>query len=198
MAQASKNGEKTLMSQSWPDHKSLFNYLSEDWDLDPDVEYRILPHCSDYRVGDDGSLWSKKRGFWKRMSPSEDEGYVHVTLTIDGVMINARIHRLVLETFVGPCPEGMECCHANDNRNDNRLVNLAWKTPKENGEDCVRNGNSTKGEKAEGSVLLAYQIPIIRERYDKGDITLQELADEYNVCIVTIWQVIHYVTWSDK
>jgi hypothetical protein len=35
---------------------------------------------------------------------------------------------MVLFAFVGPCPEGMECCHENDVRDDNRIENLRWDT----------------------------------------------------------------------
>lgn len=51
------------------------------------------------------------------------------------------VHRLVLEAFVGPCPEEMECLHFNDVADDNRLSNLRWGTPHENHLDMVRNGN---------------------------------------------------------
>jgi DNA-binding transcriptional regulator YiaG len=47
---------------------------------------------------------------------------------------------MVLETFVGPRPAGMECCHANDTQSDNRLSNLRWDTHKENCRDRARNG----------------------------------------------------------
>lgn len=49
------------------------------------------------------------------------------------------IHRLVLEAFVGPCPDGQECCHRNDIADDNRLENLRWDTPSANQYDKVRN-----------------------------------------------------------
>lgn len=37
-----------------------------------------------------------------------------------------RVHRLVLEAFVGPCPEGFECDHSNRDRHNNALTNLRW------------------------------------------------------------------------
>lgn len=49
--------------------------------------------------------------------------------------------RSVLETFVGPCPEGMECCHFPErDRSNNRLDNLRWDTHHENVLDAVRHG----------------------------------------------------------
>lgn len=57
------------------------------------------------------------------------------------------VHRLVLLAFVGPCPVGMECCHANDVPGDNRLSNLRWDTHSANGHDKVRNGGDYNANK---------------------------------------------------
>jgi hypothetical protein len=43
-------------------------------------------------------------------------------------MYRVAVHRLVMESFVGPCPEGMEVCHINGNGFDNRLENLRYDT----------------------------------------------------------------------
>lgn len=50
------------------------------------------------------------------------------------------MHALVLEAFVGPCPDGMECCHENRDRADNRLSNLRWDTHSGNMRDALRHG----------------------------------------------------------
>lgn len=57
----------------------------------------------------------------------------------DGRRHDAYIHRWVLETFVGPCPVGMEACHRNDDAMDNRLDNLRWDTRQKNRIDAQRN-----------------------------------------------------------
>lgn len=49
------------------------------------------------------------------------------------------LHRVVLETFVGPPPPGSYGRHLNDDRSDNRLENLAWGTPQDNVNDMLRN-----------------------------------------------------------
>lgn len=49
------------------------------------------------------------------------------------------LHRVILETFVGPAPKGALGRHLNDVRTDNRLENLAWGTQKENMADMERN-----------------------------------------------------------
>lgn len=52
------------------------------------------------------------------------------------------IHRLVLEAFVGPCPEGKECRHLDGDPTNNRLSNLAWGTHKENYDDSMSHGTA--------------------------------------------------------
>ena len=56
------------------------------------------------------------------------------------------VHRLVLVTFVGPRPEGMECLHLDGDPGNNNLPNLRWGTHKENATLPYTNGRpSIKG-----------------------------------------------------
>lgn len=67
-------------------------------------------------------------------------GYLNICLRSDDGRRCLLVHRLILEAFVGPCPEGMEACHGNDNPADNRLSNLRWATRSANTYDKIRNG----------------------------------------------------------
>ena len=58
-----------------------------------------------------------------------------------------RVHHLVLEAFVGPCPVGLEGCHWDDDKDTNHLNNLRWDTHGANMNDAVRNGNHFHGSK---------------------------------------------------
>ena len=57
---------------------------------------------------------------------------------------NLLVHRLVLETFVGPCPDGMECDHRNRDGLDNRVDNLSWVTHSENNRNKSSNDSCVK------------------------------------------------------
>ena len=57
------------------------------------------------------------------------------------------IHRLVLETFIGKRPLGMQCGHSNGNCNDARLCNLRWITQVENEHDKRQHGTALLGER---------------------------------------------------
>lgn len=73
--------------------------------------------------------------------------YPSVSLYRAGKQSLHRVHRLVLEAFVGPCPIGMEALHNNDIANDNCLSNLRWGTKSENIRDAVQNGNHRNARK---------------------------------------------------
>lgn len=77
----------------------------------------------------------------KVLSPSPDtRGHMQVALREPHRTRVARVHRLVLESFVGPCPEGGEGLHWDDDKENNNLSNLRWGTRTENLLDRVRNG----------------------------------------------------------
>jgi len=105
------------------------------------VAYREIPGFPGYRVGDDGSVWILKDGEWVRVNSSRHKsGYRRVRLLRDGKYHSLLVHRLVLEAFVGPCPDGMEVCHYPDtDKANNRLENIRWDTHAENMKDTYRN-----------------------------------------------------------
>jgi ribosomal protein S14 len=79
------------------------------------------------------------------------------------------VHRLVLEAFVGPCPEGMECCHGPGGRHDNRLSNLRWATHAENIADKKAHGTQTRGERSPAAKLTEAQAVEALDRCARGE-----------------------------
>jgi len=75
------------------------------------------------------------------------KGYRTVGLSRHGVKKLFRVHRIVLEAFVGRRPAQMECRHKNGDPSDNRLVNLCWDTSSENNFDRVRHGTHHEAAK---------------------------------------------------
>jgi hypothetical protein len=89
-------------------------------------------------------------------------GYLQLKLLRNGKEHHKKVHTLVMETFVGPRPEGQECRHLNGNRQDNRLSNLQWGTKLENGGDKAKHGSS-KGLKHGRQRLTPFQVFMLRE-----------------------------------
>jgi hypothetical protein len=73
--------------------------------------------------------------------------YPACTLFRDGKRRLTVVHILMLETFIGPRPNGMWGCHRDDDPVNNCLENLYWGTPSENVFDKVRNGNHPDANK---------------------------------------------------
>ncbi|RAV17526.1 hypothetical protein DQP57_00435 [Mycobacterium colombiense] len=114
----------------------------------------VIGYEGSYEVSDLGNVRSRRRVVHcadetirivpeRQLKPitAAPSGYKSVVLAKGGRTKMFRVHRLVLEAFVGGRPEGMECRHLNDIPCDNRLENLAWGTSSENKLDIVRNGN---------------------------------------------------------
>lgn len=117
-----------------------------------------------------------------------------------GLRLNTRticwlVHRAVMAAFVGPCPPGMQCLHENDQQNDNRLSNLRWGTPKENGEDSIRNGRVCSGERCHLHKLTRAEVVAIKDMIRNG-IPVGQIAALYPVGRPAISQIKRGKNWK--
>ena len=110
----------------------------------------------------------------KIMNQAVNRGYRRVSFRdLSGKTKLAQVHRLVLEAFVGPCPPGMECCHNNGDRADNRLENLRWDTSSANRHDSIRHGTHVCS--LPGKKLSDAQVQEIRSARMAGE-TFEEIG----------------------
>lgn len=120
-----------------------------------DEKWLPVPGYPGYEVSDQGrvrsldreglSRWGTPRILKGRILAQVMAGgtggqYHACTLYRDGRGAQVTVHVLVLETFVGPRPEGMHGCHRDDDQAHNFLENLYWGTPRQNARDMVNNG----------------------------------------------------------
>lgn len=71
----------------------------------------------------------------------------HLVLAGAGHSLTKKVHRLVLESFVGPCPQEMEALHRDGNKINCRLDNLHWGSRSQNCVDRVRHGVHNQARK---------------------------------------------------
>ncbi len=105
------------------------------------------------------------------------------------------VHRMVLESFVGPCPEGCEGCHTNSIRTDNRLENLRWDTRASNTQDRVNKGSSA-GSLNSGSKLKEEEVWDILFYFILRGVPTQTLASQYDVHISCIQRIVYNAGWK--
>lgn len=103
-----------------------------------------------------------------------------------------QIHRLILQAFVGACPEGMECRHRDGNHLNNVLGNLHWGTHADNMRDKQEHGTQSKGETHTQSKLTEDDVRAIRA----SNGTIRALADRYGVTSTTVHFIRHRKTWK--
>jgi hypothetical protein len=105
-----------------------------------------------YAVTADGNVWSSRKGEWRKLSPSVNEGYRHVSIKRGDRFITAKAARLVCEAFHGPKPEGAQLVrHLDGTRDNDTPGNLKWGTVSQNAYDAVRHGTSPSAANARKS-----------------------------------------------
>lgn len=147
------------------------------------MDLREIPGFPNYLVTKDGRVWSIRSKKW--LKPWITDGYLLLRLCLQGSAKTYKIHRLVLEAYVGPCPEGMECRHLDGDRVNNHLDNLKWGTHVENMQDAVQHNThyltGKFGEKNPASKLTDRERRLIYCSYRAMGCTQQELADQFGV-----------------
>ncbi len=120
------------------------------------------------------------------LKPQADpNGYAKVFLrSQDGCGRKYRVHRLVLETFIGSCPEGFEPNHKDGNKLNNCINNLEWVTHSGNIKHAYDIGKLRRK-------LTASQVNEIRSRSDERQV---DLASEFGVRPGTIYEILHYIS----
>lgn len=157
-----------------------------------------------YYVSSDGRLWSS----WVRVAWSIDPetikpakvardkgGYLVITFKWKGKRVKRLMHRLVLEAFVEDCPDGMEACHQNGIRDDNRLENLRWDTRSENQKDRFRHGTDLNGTKHPMAKLQESDIPVIFEMRARG-VTWNAIGQHFGISRETVRQILLRKMWT--
>lgn len=127
----------------------------------------------------------------------QQRGHLTVCLQVDKSALQCYVHRLVLEAFVGPAPEGAECRHLNGDPAFNRLSNLTWGTRAENYDDRDRLGehNPPRGTRNSSAVLDEEKVRQIRREIAAGR-AQADVAEIMGVAQTTISAVVRRLTWG--
>lgn len=162
---------------------------------------REVPNCPGYCATPDGRLFSRWRGgshrrlvnVWKRQKGTLNIKRTSVSTSINGSPVY--LGRVILETFVGPAPKGMECCHNDGDCTNNAANNLRWDTRKGNVADTIAHGRTLKGEKSHFAKLTDAKVNRIRQLASEGW-TQPRLAKRFKVKASSISHIVNRKTWT--
>ena len=168
-------------------------------DLEDDEEVKQIEHpYDDYFVTSYGRVFSTKLHHGTQFRELElcmdSVGYPKVFFCHNGEPKGFRVHKLVTELFIGPCPEGQEVRHLNGKRDDCRLTNLTYGTRSENHQDKVPHGTHNRGEQHNMVKLTKQDVIDIRKRLAEGE-ARTVVVEDYPVSYFTIRDIHQRNTW---
>lgn len=126
----------------------------------------------------------------KFLKLTSKRGYLHVGLYRESRVKIYRVNRLVLTNFSGmpPTPQH-QAAHLNGDRADNRLTNLAWKTPKENHADQLVHGTRINGSRCPWAKLTELRVAEIVRRFEAGE-SQRALAKEFGIGASSVHRIV--------
>lgn len=140
------------------------------------------------------------RRFWSKVEPSESgcllwrstqsRGYGQMSLRGK----NRSAHRISYRITFGPIPDGKLVLHSCHTPLCVRPDHLKVGSHQENMRDRKECGNYATGEDHPCAKLTESQVEEMRWAYD-GDATTPQLADEYDIDVRQVWQVITGNSW---
>lgn len=132
------------------------------------VIWKVIPGSGGkYEVSNFGAVRSNEGLILKRRY--DRGGYYGFMIRLNGSRKRYWSHRLVLEAFGFPQPDGMEANHLNGIRDDNRLENLQWVTRRQNCDHKKILGTWPSGEKNGRARLTAPIVKAIRGLLAQGN-----------------------------
>jgi hypothetical protein len=139
------------------------------------------PSYPGYEISNTGFVRSKRTGHILALRTKKGKHpYQRVHLCHNGKARYVLVHRLVLEAFVGPCPDGKQALHLDNNPKNNHINNLRWGTPKENHQTINRTGTANGRSKLTETEVLAIRSSAkphaeLARQYQVTDTTIQNI-----------------------
>ncbi|KKN59390.1 hypothetical protein LCGC14_0542250 [marine sediment metagenome] len=153
-----------------------------------------IPGFPGYFVSRDGFVWSNYSRKWLRYSTYR--GLRRVRMMRRGKRCVRPVHRIVLETYVSLCPDGMQGRHLDGDKTNNKLGNLCWGTPKESGRDNVLFGTLNYGEYHPAAKLTEVAVRLIRKfGGEEGELNQRRVAELFNISQTAVNKIVNYKTW---
>lgn len=141
----------------------------------------------------------KQRRFYKGylLTPHPDkDGYLKVILRYRGTSKNKLVHRLVLESYDGPCPKKCQGCHNDGDKTNNTPPNLRWDTSKNNNADKRKHETLLLGEGCHFSKLKNSEVSLIKKLLCESTIPMTKIRKMFKISRYTVTNINNGYRWS--
>jgi hypothetical protein len=156
-----------------------------------------IPNEEGFFAQEDGTIWTRlikvrvwrapsvwvKGSAWREVIPDNATRRPYVKLRTR----RRYVAHLILEAFVGPCPDGMECCHKDDDPSNSRLDNLRWDTHAANISECRK--SDRRGDLHPRARVYDHDVASIRADH-AGGMTREALMRKYNLPAYTVRDIV--------
>lgn len=153
---------------------------------------------TNYAVSKDGRVFNIKYNR-ELKNKIDSKGYYVVSLSVDGIIIDQRVHRLVAIAYI-PNPNDYPMVnHLDGNKLNPYYTNLEWTTAKGNAEHASKTGllNAAKLENHGKAQLTNQQVSEICELMESGQVTQREISKLYGVSEFVIREIRLGNNWVD-
>lgn len=127
-------------------------------------KWTAIKEFDEYYISSFGRIWSQKKKPMFLNTYPDKYGYHHVKFRKDGKQYSRLVHRLVAEAFVDNPNNYKEVNHKDEDKSNNRAVNLEW---------CTRTYNILYGKAGKER----YVKQAITQRYSRNDLKAIECLD---------------------
>ena len=162
-------------------------------------EMRQIPGFPSYSITKTGRVWSNHSRKWLKLGVDK-QGRITTWLWREGRQYQQFVHRLLLQTYVGPCPVGMMSMHKDGDETNFRLDNLQWATMVQIAQARIDRGTNympdTRGERQGCSKLTEDQVHEIFSMYRTGRYLQRTLAELFGVTQSNISCIVTRKTWQ--
>jgi len=174
-------------------------------EINSTVEWRAVVGFPEYEVSSDGRVrrvipfdvgrYKNREIPFELKQQISTNKYPRITLTRKGNKTHHSVHRLVLTSFIGSCPDGHEAAHEDGDRSNNNLSNLSWKRPIDNAADKERHGTMVRGTRHWSAKLTEEQATEARNAvFGYGDRV--KMSVKFGVSVAAIKNIRAGKTWK--
>lgn len=155
-----------------------------------DRAWREFPGDPGYLVSETGDV-KGPRG-WVLSPEMINGGYLRVRIRQRHILV----HRMVVETFIGAIPAGMEVNHKDGDKTNNRVGNLEVVTPRQNvrhSVDVLRTSRAPGVQNANAK-LADPDVVEMRRRRREGE-SISSIAARFDIDYSHAWRIVTRRSW---